>query len=168
MWWVSGLLLHPLSLVVVIVKGWRVRMPLFQTVVYAILAHGHTQIVALPLFFIEWRNYVRINDCIWNLDMEDPNSPVRIEAEKGGLNCLSILTPRRKNKPTAPLAPLSLSRAPTINVNTGHDSASEMQTHGREAASPSTLRNRLAGRSCRCTPRRTLRSQRTPRAAALA
>jgi len=177
MWWVDGLLIHPLSLIVVIVEGWRVRMPLFKTVVYATLANGYTQIVALPLFFIEWRNYVRINDCIWNLDMEDPNSPVRIEAEKDRLKSLSNLTPRRKNKPAAPLAPLSLSRAPTINVNTGHDSASEIQTHAREAASPSTLRNRLAGRSVQVhaaplspvaanTPRRSSRRSRGGAAAA--
>ena len=163
----DGLLIHLLSLVVAIVEGWRVRTPLFQPVVYAILANGHTQIVVLPLFFIEWRNCVRINDCIWNLDMEDPNSPVRVEAEKGGLNCLCILTPRRKNKPTAPLRCHSAARPPSTSTP-GNDSASEMQAHGREAATPSTLRNRLAGRSCRCTPRRTLRSQRTPRAAALA
>ena len=62
---------------------------------HAILTNDSTPIVALPLFFIEWRNYVRINDCIWNLDTEDPKSPVtvRIEAEKDRLKSLSNLTP---------------------------------------------------------------------------
>ena len=97
--WVDGLLIHPLSLIVVIVEGWRVRMPLFKTVVYAILANGSTAIVALPLFFIAWRNYARINGCIWNLDAADSESPVtaRIEAEKGRLKSFSgdVAQPRR-------------------------------------------------------------------------
>jgi hypothetical protein len=168
MWWVSGLLLHPLSLVVVIVEGWRVRLPLFQTVVYAILANGYTQIVALPLFFIEWRNYVRINDCIWNLDMEDPKSPVRIEAEKDGLKSLSNLTPRRKNKPTAPLAPLSLSRAPTISANTGTTPPARSRRTDARPRRPRRCAAASLADPCRRTPRCYPRSQPTPRAAALA
>jgi len=91
-WWVDGLVIHWVTPVWVILEGWRVRMDLGKTLLYALFSGSYFVIVSLPLFVLEWRNYKRINDVIYNLYVvEKPDeSPILRQALEEGRTIRSV------------------------------------------------------------------------------
>jgi hypothetical protein len=55
--WVDTFVIRWISVVFVVLEGWRVRMHLTRTLLYALVCNSYIQIFALPLFFLDWRNH---------------------------------------------------------------------------------------------------------------